>query len=67
VSRDLLVNYQHVIDELRLITGTSGAFEVVFDGKKVFSKIDGGRHAEEGEILGLFADLVGPDVALYGT
>ena len=66
-TRDLLANYQHVIDELRLITGSAGAFEVVVDGKKIFSKTDGGRHADEGEILGLFADLVGPDVPLYGT
>ncbi len=65
--RDLLTNYQHVIDELRLITGGSGVFDVVVDGTKLYSKHDTGRHADEGEVLALFADHVGPDVARYGT
>ncbi|MCP3991304.1 MAG: hypothetical protein GY724_19670 [Actinomycetia bacterium] len=66
-TSDLLSNYQHVIDELRLIMGSAGAFEVVVDGKNIYSKIDTDRHAEDGEILDLFTDLVGPDVPRYGT
>jgi len=63
---DLLSNYQHVIEELRLVTGDNGAFEVVVDGNLVYSKHATGRHAEPGEVLDLFTDLMGSDVPRYG-
>ena len=63
---DLLSNYQHVIEELRLVTGDNGAFEVVVDGNLIYSKHATGRHAEPGEVLDLFADLMGSDVPRYG-
>ena len=64
--RDLLSNYQHVIEELRLVTGDNGAFEVVVDGNLIYSKHATGRHAEPGEVLDLFTDLMGSDVPRYG-
>ena len=63
---DLLSNYQHVIEELRLVTGDNGAFEVVVDGNLIYSKHATGRHAEPGEVLDLFTDLMGSDVPRYG-
>ena len=63
---DLLSNYQHVIEELRLVTGDDGAFEVVVDGNLVYSKHATGRHAEPGEVLDLFTNLIGSDVPRYG-
>ena len=63
---DLLSNYQHVIEEIRLVTGDDSAFEVVVDGNLVYSKHDTGRHAEPGEVLDLFTDLMGSDVPRYG-
>ena len=36
-----------------LIQGRGGVFDVVVDGKKVFSKHDLDRFPEEGEVLGL--------------
>ncbi len=63
---DLLSNYQHVIEEIRLVTGDNGAFEVVVDGNLVYSKHATGRHAEPGEVLDLFTDLMGSDVPRYG-
>ena len=63
---DLLSNYQHVIEELRLVTGDNGAFEVVVNGNLVYSKHATGRHAEPGEVLDLFTDLMGSDVPRYG-
>lgn len=57
---DLLGNYQHVIDDLRIVTGTKGVFDVKVDGELIYSKAVTGRHAEPGEILALFTDLVGP-------
>ena len=66
-TTDLLSNYQHVIEDLRLITGSKGVFDVRVDGELLYSKAETGRHAEPGEVLTLFAELVGPDVPIYGT
>lgn len=62
---DLLGNYQHVIDELRIVTGSKGVFDVRVDGELIYSKAATGRHAEPGEVLALFTDLVGP-IRRYG-
>ena len=66
-ASDLLTNYQHVIEDLRLVTGDDGVFDVVVDGQRVYSKHETGRHAEPGEVLGIFRDLVGPDVSTYAN
>lgn len=65
--QDLITNYQHVIDDLRLVMGAKGIFDVVVDGKMIYSKADTGRHANDGEILELFTELIGADVPRYGT
>lgn len=67
VTRDLLANYQHIIDDLRLVTGDKGVFDVTVDGQTIYSKASTGRHAKEGEVLDLFTELVGPEVRRYGT
>jgi selenoprotein W-related protein len=65
--RDLLGAYQHIINEARLIMGDKGVFDVVVDGRPLYSKAKTGRHAQPGEVLRLFTELVGPDVPRYGT
>ena len=65
-ARDLLTNYQHVIEDLTLTTGASGVFDVTVDETTLYSKDETGRHAEPGEVLDLFADLMGSDVPRYG-
>ena len=65
-AEDLLANYQHVIEDLRLVTGENGVFDVTVDGGLIYSKAQTGRHAEPGEVLDLFANLMGPDVPRYG-
>ncbi len=65
-TRDLLSNYQHVIAELRLVTGEKGIFDVTVDGELVYSKHQTGRHANAGEVLEIFRGIVGDDVARYG-
>ena len=65
-AEDLLANYQHVIEDLRLVTGENGVFDVTVDGDLIYSKAQTGRHAESGEVLDLFANLMGPDVSRYG-
>ena len=65
--QDLLDNYQHLIDDLTLVTGTAGIFDVVVNDQPIYSKADTGRHANPGEILELFTAVVGPDVPRFGT
>ena len=64
-ANDLLRDYQHVIAELTLITGSKGVFDVVVDGELLYSKGRTGRHAEEGEVLGLFRDTYAADIPVY--
>jgi len=64
-AHDLLHDYQHVIDELTLAPGSKGIFDVDVDGERLYSKHETGRHAEPGEVLRLFRDRIGPDVAVY--
>jgi selenoprotein W-related protein len=66
-AEDLLSHYQHVIEELRLVTGDKGVFDVEVDGKTLFSKHAEGRHAEPGEVLERFRATLGPGVREYGT
>ena len=50
-AHDLLHDYQHVINDLRLVTGSRGIFDVIVDDKVLFSKHAVGRHANPGEVL----------------
>ena len=65
VTDELLSNYQHVISELHLVMGSKGVYDVKVDGDLLYSKHETGRHAEPGEILELFTDLVGT-IKRYG-
>ena len=63
----LLFHYQHVIEELRLVTGSQGVFDVVVDDDVLYSKRAEGRHAERGEVLERFRARLGPGVREYGS
>ena len=63
---DLLATYQNVINDLVLVAGENGVFDVVVDDTIIYSKAETGRHAEPGEVLDLFTTHVGPDVPRYG-
>lgn len=63
---ELLTNYQHVIEQLDIVTSTGGAFEVTVNDDLIFSKKTmQRRHAEPGEILKMFREIIGPDVPTY--
>jgi len=66
-ANDLLSNYQHVIKDLSLLTGDKGIFDVEVNGTKIYSKHETGRHAEPGEVLEIFTELVGTEISIYGT
>ena len=65
-ARDLLANYQHVIEDITLTTGGDSVFDVTVDGNLIYSKAETGRHADDGEVLALFTDLMGPGMPRYG-
>ena len=64
-ARDLIHDYQHVISELSLVTGAKGVFDVVVDGRTLYSKHETGRHAEPHEVLTLFREQYATDVTPY--
>jgi selenoprotein W-related protein len=50
---------------MKLIPGKGGVFEFTVNGRLIYSKKATGRHAESGELLQLFEQLVGPETAKY--
>ena len=62
---DLLHDYQHVIDDLTVITASAGVFDVEVDGEILFSKKAEGRHANDGEVLARFREQIVPGVPVY--
>jgi selenoprotein W-related protein len=66
VTEEIMSSYQHVIDELTLLTGDKGVFDVHVDDKLIYSKAETGRQAHEGEVLAALQALL-PDVRPYGT
>ena len=65
IARELIKNYQHVIDQLTFKMGTKGVFEVRVDGEVIFSKQERQRHPRPGEVLGSFKERIGPEVRAY--
>jgi selenoprotein W-related protein len=64
-ANDLLHDYQHIISELTLVTGSKGVFDVVVDDDLLYSKKETGRHANAGEVLQLFRDRYAHGVEVY--
>ena len=64
-AHDLLHDYQHVISDLTLVTGSKGVFDVVVDDDLLYSKKETGRHANAGEVLELFRDRYAQGVEVY--
>ena len=64
-ARDLIHDYQHIIDELSMVAGSKGVFDVVVDGRTLYSKHETGRHAEPHEVLTLFREQHATDVTPY--
>jgi selenoprotein W-related protein len=46
------------ITELTLVPSEGGRYEVTVDGKLVYSKLQTGRHAEPGEVVGLVKKVI---------
>ena len=48
-----------------MVMGSRGVFDVVVDGRTLYSKHETGRHAEQGEVLALFRKHYATDVTPY--
>ena len=62
---EILHDYQHVISDLSVVTSRGGTFDVEVDGTLIYSKALTGRHANPGEVLGLFRDFIGVETPVY--
>ena len=67
LADELLSNYQHVINDLKLIPSKGGAYEILVNNDLIYSKKSTKRHAEAGEVFNIFQGIVGPNVMIYGT
>ncbi len=59
MAEELLEDFASVIKSLTLIPSDGGRFEVMVDGRLIYSKKATGRHAEPGEIHRLFEEATG--------
>ena len=55
---DLLKDFEPEIENVTLVPSTGGRFEVSVNGQLIYSKLQTGRHAAPGEIIGLFQELL---------
>jgi selenoprotein W-related protein len=49
----LIKAFEPEITEITLVPSEGGRYEITVDGKLVYSKLQTGRHAEPGEVVGL--------------
>lgn len=53
LASDLLQNFEAEIASITLIPSDGGRYEITVDNTLVYSKLQTGRHAEPGEVVGL--------------
>jgi selenoprotein W-related protein len=50
---DLLKEFENEIESLTLVPAVGGRFEVKANNRLLYSKLQTGRHADQGEVAGL--------------
>jgi len=55
----MLENFTPVIESFKLIPSSGGRFEVIANDTLIYSKKAEGRHAEEGEVVRRFTEVLG--------
>jgi selenoprotein W-related protein len=58
LASELLKKFEPEVETLTLLPSEGGRFEVSVNGKLVYSKLQTGRHAEAGEVVGLVEKLL---------
>jgi len=55
---EIIKAYESRIDSIKLIPADGGKFEVIVDDKLVYSKLETGRHVEQGEVTKLVGEVL---------
>ncbi len=58
LEKDLLKEFEHVIESITLIPSDGGRFEVSANGSLIYSKLETKRHPEPGEVVKLIGKIV---------
>jgi selenoprotein W-related protein len=58
LANELLQNFEPEIESITLIPSEGGRYEVTVNDKLVYSKLQTGRHADPGEVMGLVEQIV---------
>jgi selenoprotein W-related protein len=58
LANDLLKNFEPEIESLTLMPSDGGRYEITVNDELIYSKLQMGRHAEPGEVLGLVDKLL---------
>jgi selenoprotein W-related protein len=58
LANELLKNIELEIESITLIPSEGGRYEITVNDKLVYSKLQTGRHADPGEVMGLIAELL---------
>jgi selenoprotein W-related protein len=53
LADDLLKNFEPEIESVTLIPSNGGRYEISINGQLIYSKLQTGRHADPGEVIGL--------------
>ena len=61
MAQELLMTFPDEISELALKPGTGGVFEVLLEGKIIYSKEDMGKFPESKDLKQLIRDKIAPD------
>ena len=61
IAQELLTTFEQEIDELSLLPGGGGIFEVIVNGNAVWSRKDAGRFPDISELKQLVRDEIAPD------
>lgn len=58
LASDLLENFEPEIDSVTLVPSDGGRYEISVNDQLIYSKLQTGRHAEPGEVIGLIQKLI---------
>ena len=58
LTNELLDQFEMEIESITLVPSQGGRYEVTVNDQLVYSKLQTGRHAEPGEVLGLVKQLL---------
>jgi selenoprotein W-related protein len=58
LANDLLKNFEPQIESVTLVPSEGGRYEISVNDQLIYSKLQTGRHAEPGEVVGLVKKLI---------